>query len=296
MKKLLPGLALLGVLLGGAFSVRAETVESLPSRPAAFLSDYADLIPSDVRLGLEAELVALEKETGAELAVVTVANLGGSDVNLFAVELFKKWGIGKEKEDNGILFLIARDERKMRIEVGYGLEGQITDGTAGAILDQSVVPFFREGKYAEGVVSGVDEITRIVRGGTPPVPEEDSDFGGWANLAGWAIIIFFNTAFATFGFMARSKSFWFGGVVGAIVGFFFGLVFGYYFIFIPAYILLGLFLDFILSRYASSWTNGRGGGPGSFWTGGGFGGKGGGGGFGGFGGGSSGGGGASRGW
>lgn len=304
MNKLLLGLLATVVLLGvtclpagRAFSVaHAEVV--FPERPTGFVNDVAEVLSAEVQAALDAELSEFEKETGNEVAILTIPTIMEYSVEEYAVRIFEKWGIGKANEDNGILFLVVVDDRKVKIEVGYGLEGVITDGTAGAILDAEVVPWFREGNYETGIVAGTDEIVRILRGGTPPVSSSADEGEDLAGVFGFFFVFLLNTAFVSIGYMARTKSFWFGGIFGAVIGFFFSLAFGYFAIFVPAYALAGLVLDYLLSRYASHWTNGRGGGPGSFWTGGGGfgGGSSSGGGFGGFGGGSSGGGGASRSW
>ncbi len=95
----------------------------------------------------------LKVKTGAEFAVVTVDNLGGLTIEDFAARLFKKFGIGEAGEENGLLLLFSRDDRKVRLEVGYGLEGTIPDGFASRILDEQALPFFKEGQYGRGLFS-----------------------------------------------------------------------------------------------------------------------------------------------
>ncbi len=104
---------------------------------------------------LNAMIDELERTTGAELAVVVVASLDGQSVEEFAEKLFKMWGIGKAGKDNGLLLLWSTGDRKVRIEVGYGLEGTIPDGKAGAILDAYVIPKFKAGQFDEGIIAGV---------------------------------------------------------------------------------------------------------------------------------------------
>ena len=108
-----------------------------------FVNDYAGLLSPAVKAKLEAQLTQLEKDTTAEVAVITIKSLEGDSIEDYASRLFEKWGIGKKGVDNGVLFLVALDDHMMRIEVGYGLEPIITDGRAGRIRDNDVIPRFK---------------------------------------------------------------------------------------------------------------------------------------------------------
>jgi uncharacterized protein len=233
--------------------------------------------------------------------VVTVKSLEGDSVDDYAVRLFEKWKIGKKDKDNGVLFLVALDDRKMRIEVGYGLEPLITDGRAGRIRDNDVIPRFKDNDYEGGITAGVASIEKYIRDGTPPAPLEENPVK--SALGDWINVLFFLTIITVYlsGFLARSKSIWMGGIWGAIAGVIIGLSIGGIAALIAGPLIfagLGLLTDLILSRnYQKLQASGKS----TDWhkTGGGFwggGGGGGGGGFGGFGGGGSGGGGASGGW
>ncbi len=135
-------------------------------RPQGFVSDYAGVLPAGTRMDLENRLRDLERATAAEIAVVVLPSIGGADINDFASRLFERWGIGKKSHDNGVLFLVALKERKVRIEVGYGLEPLITDATAGQILDKYVVPRFRQGDLAGGIVNGTLALAKLIGGST----------------------------------------------------------------------------------------------------------------------------------
>jgi len=270
-----------------------------------FVNDYAGLLSPAVKAKLEAQLTQLEKDTTAEVAVITIKSLEGDSIEDYASRLFEKWGIGKKGVDNGVLFLVALDDHMMRIEVGYGLEPIITDGRAGRIRDNDVIPRFKNNDYEGGITAGVNSIEDYIRKNSPPAPLEDnpvrSMFGNWFTVM---IILGIITVYLM-GFMARSKSIWLGGIWGVIGGVILGLCIGGIVALIVTPILLavlGLGFDYLLSKnYQSLKASGKstdwhktGGG---FWGPGGFiGGSGGGGGFGGFGGGMSGGGGASGGW
>lgn len=269
---------------------------SSPGGPSGLVSDFAGMISVAEHVQLENKLVAFEKETGHEIAVVTVANLGGDTIENYAEELFKEWEIGKKNADNGVLLLVSRDDREMRIEVGYGLEGALTDTESRWILDEAVTPAFKAGRYYAGLDAGVDKIAEAIKGeiavgGSSGSKKLSSGLVEFIFVAGWFLFVALASIFG------RSKSWWAGGVVGGIIGAVIGLIKGFVFLGIIALAVLipfGLVFDYFVSRaYQRSKIDGH---QLPWWFGGGgFGGKSGGG-FGGFGGGSSGGGGASSKW
>lgn len=104
----------------------------------------------------------LEEKTGAQIVVVTVNNLENKSIEDYATELFRNYGIGNKEKNNGILFLVSIEDRKTRIEVGYGLEGRITDGKAGRILDNYVIPYFKEDNWNDGIINGFNAILNEV--------------------------------------------------------------------------------------------------------------------------------------
>ncbi|PJE50779.1 MAG: hypothetical protein COV29_03555 [Candidatus Yanofskybacteria bacterium CG10_big_fil_rev_8_21_14_0_10_36_16] len=123
--------------------------------PQGYVNDFADILSPNIEKTLAKTLSDYEKETAIELTVVTVDSLEGLAVEDYTIRLANKWGVGKKDKDNGIVFLIAPNERRMRIEVGYGLEPDLTDGAAGRIMDSFVIPSFKNNHYENGVVSGV---------------------------------------------------------------------------------------------------------------------------------------------
>lgn len=261
-----------------------------PGTPQGFVSDYAGMFSAEERTALEQKLQNYEKASTNEIAVVTIPDLGGDTIENFAVKLFEDWKIGKVGKDNGILILISRDDRKVRIEVGYGLEPELTDLESSALIRNVLTPAFKEGKYYDGVNTATAEIISKISG---EPTEAFSDQGTQADEGVLSKI--FPTLFFIFIFFFRilglSRSWWLGGVLGGILGIVFGFIYGSFFVGIGAVIgfsLLGLLIDYIASK--------SGGGGGTPWMGGGFGRGSGGGGFGGFGGGHSGGGGSSGSW
>jgi uncharacterized protein len=126
--------------------------------------DEAHVIPEAARADVELKSKVLEDRSGIQLVVATVPSLQGADIETFANELFRHWRLGEAKKDNGVLFLIAPAERKMRIEVGYGLEGTLTDALSKVIIATAVAPKFKAGDFGAGVERGVDAIIEVLSG------------------------------------------------------------------------------------------------------------------------------------
>ena len=130
--------------------------------PQGFVSDFAKIIENDDVL--EIKLESYESKTSNEIAIATVQSIGEVSIEEYAVTLFEKWGIGKEDKDNGILLLVALEEKKVRIEVGYGLEGVVPDSVAGSIIRNEITPSFSEGNYSEGIEKAVDALIASIGG------------------------------------------------------------------------------------------------------------------------------------
>jgi uncharacterized protein len=137
---------------------------AMPAKPQGWVSDFAGILSEKTKAQINDVADDAKKSTGAEIAVVTVTSLEGMTVEEYAVKLFKAWGIGEKGKDNGVLFLIAPNERKVRIEVGYGLEPVITDGRAGEIIRETVLPFFKAGDYNQGILQGSMQIAALITG------------------------------------------------------------------------------------------------------------------------------------
>src|SRR5688572_25037677 len=133
-----------------------------PQNPTLRVHDFGSLLSADQRAALEAIARDVEQKTTAQIAVVTVQSLDGQTVESYANELFKSWGIGQRKTNNGILFLVAARDRRMRIEVGYGVEPLLTDALCGEIRDNLVIPRFKQGDYAGGILAGTQELARVL--------------------------------------------------------------------------------------------------------------------------------------
>jgi uncharacterized protein len=124
--------------------------------------DQANVIPASTRNTLETRLRELEDKSGIQLVVATVGSLQGTDIETFANQLFRTWKLGEAKKNNGVLLLVAPAERKVRIEVGYGLEGTLTDALSQVIIASAIVPRFKANDYPGGVERGVDGIISVL--------------------------------------------------------------------------------------------------------------------------------------
>lgn len=128
---------------------------------SGYINDFANVMGRH-SAELEPILVELEEKTGAQIVLVTLPSLEGGEISDFTVQLFERWGIGQQNEDNGVLLLTSIEDRQIRIEVGYGLEPIITDSTAGRILDEIVIPLFQQEEYGMGLTAGVASVATII--------------------------------------------------------------------------------------------------------------------------------------
>jgi uncharacterized protein len=281
-------LAVLFVLAGAAF---AKDVPYLSGR----VNDEANLIPADQRQRIEAKLAQLEQQTGDQVAVLTIDSLDGEAIEEYANKVARTWALGQKGKDNGLLLLVSKGDRKMRIEVGYGLEPVLTDLQTSIIQNEVIIPHFKQGDFGGGIEAGVDAIASTIQGKpVEPAPVPQPRGGGNGAWPGYLIFALF--ALGPFLLNAiRSRS-WIVYVVLLPVLFLLGSLANVVVGMIAAGLWLVLFpiLRLILPQTPAS---GRFGGRGGWWIGPGWGG-GGGGGFGGFsgGGGSFGGGGSSSSW
>lgn len=287
----------IAIILAVLCGFQIATAFTVPLTPKGYVNDYANVLTPYIQGELEKQLQLFVASTTNEIVVVTVPDLGGDTVEHYATKLFELWKIGNAKNDNGILLLVAVAERKVRIEVGYGLEGALPDITAKNIIDTQVTPAFKQGDYSLGILKGVRAIIEATQGEYVTTGKTSKSFN-FNTIEILLVIGFFGFQFVAAVF-ARSKSWWAGGIMGGVIGViitFFG-IFGITLLIggvvTMVFILLGLLFDYIVS---STYTNSVSRGSSIPWWIGGGGSSSGGGSFGGFGGGSSGGGGASGSW
>ena len=149
--------AFLTLLLAALLALPAAA-QDLPPRPDGPVYDGANMIDAATKSQLDQKLRAYNKETGRAVIVATVPSLDGETVEGYAVKLYETWGIGGEETDEGALLLVAKEERKIRIEVGYGSTPTLTDAMSGRIIRDTITPAFKEGDFSAGIAAGVDRM------------------------------------------------------------------------------------------------------------------------------------------
>ena len=191
------------VLLLWVFAITAQAELKFPALTGRVV-DNAQMIEPAVREQLAQQLQAHEQATGEQLVVVTLTNLQGTSIDDFGYQLGRYWGIGQKDKNNGALLIVARDERKLRIEVGYGLEDRLTDAQSSVIINQVITPAFKSGNFSKGISDGVAAML-VVLGGNPldepataigPGGDAASDFAGQhPGLVVLLIVLFILTVF-----------------------------------------------------------------------------------------------------
>lgn len=129
-------------------------------KPKGYVSDYAGMLTSEQVSSLEQKLREFEKATSNEIAILIIPSLEGENLEEFSLKVASTWGVGKKKVGNGILILIAKNDHKMRIEIGYGLEGVVPDGAAGYIIRKYMTPKFKDGHFYKGINDAVDSLMK----------------------------------------------------------------------------------------------------------------------------------------
>lgn len=142
-------------------SLPAQAQQKLP-QPRGYVNDFAGVIDAGTAQRIEALALELQQKTGAQIALVTLKSLDGGDVQDTANRLFEAWGIGQKGKDNGLLFLDAIEERRIWIEVGYGLEGILPDGKVGGIRDQYIIPYLSQGDRPNGYWNGMVALASVI--------------------------------------------------------------------------------------------------------------------------------------
>ena len=254
-----------------AFSAMACADDFKDFKPTGYVSDRAGIINAQTKTQLEALCTELQQKTGAQMAIVTVKSLDGNDIDSYAADLYKQLGVGPKKDDRGVLLLVAPNDRRYRVEVGYGLEPVINDARAGD-AGRLMTPYFRQGDYSSGIAAAAWQVAKYVADdkgvtltGAPqlrqaPQQKDSGSLGIWIFLGIILLVFLLSRSGGSGSNINRRGGMGSGWWIGPMIG--------------------------------GGWGGSRGG-----WSGGGRGGwGGGGGGFGGFGGGMSGGGGASGGW
>jgi uncharacterized protein len=183
------------LLLWSAVGLPAASLPSLTGR----IVDAAEIIDAGSKPEIERKLEDLESKSGIQLVVATIKSLEGQDIESYANQLFRTWKLGEKTKNNGVLLLVAPSERKVRIEVGYGLEGTLTDALSNVIITNGLVPRFKSGDFTGGISRGVDDIIAVLttdpsdwqqRSSFRADRPQKTDPVNWVMFAGIIIVIF----------------------------------------------------------------------------------------------------------
>ncbi|MDX2003070.1 MAG: TPM domain-containing protein [Chitinophagales bacterium] len=214
MKKLLLWLPLLLVWLC------AIAANDLPEKPGTLypVNDYAKVLSEGEIQQLNNKLIGYADSTSTEIVIVTVPTTGDYDISEYAIELGDKWGIGRKDKDNGILIVAAIEDRKLWIATGEGVEARITDGIAGSIRDEYLVPNFRSGNYYQGFDQATDAMFKYLSGEFKGEPKNNSgDFPIGVLIAIIIMIVVFSIIFGRRGGGGRGGMRGYGGMMGPIL-------------------------------------------------------------------------------
>jgi len=252
---------------------------------SARVNDNAAMLSQATVQQLENMLTNLEQEESTQIAVLTITSLDGTNLEEFSMKVVESWKIGQKELDNGALLLIAKNDRKIRIEVGYGLEGSLTDLTAGRIIDNIITPQFRNGNFNQGVIAGVSAMISAVHGEFIAQDYSSTKNKDSGKLSGF--FLFLGVMLINLGnvfYKHRVVASIIGGIIAPLIGW---LFWGPHLFVIILLIPVGLLVGFLASLLLGNMRTSSGSGSGGFFSGGNSGGfssggfSGGGGGFGG---------------
>lgn len=202
------------LLLAGA-CVQAQTMAPIPALDAPVV-DATGTLDAGTQQALQAQSLALQQRKGSQLQILLVPTTQPEDIAQYAVRAFAQWKLGRKGVDDGVLLVVAKDDRRVRIEVGYGLEGAIPDATSARVIQEYMVPKFRAGDYAAGISDGSAALVRLIDGEPLPAPMADNRSAADTGGGDWLFALFaaFIAAQAARGLFGRAPSV-LRGVLGA---------------------------------------------------------------------------------
>lgn len=252
--------ALCGVLLTCATTTYAFTIPAYDG----FVTDRAGVLKSSEKQELETLLSTYRTETSNEIAILLVSTLDGEPISDAAVATGREWGVGRGDVNNGVLILVAVDDRELFIATGYGLEGALPDLLVHQIIENEITPYFRTGNYFLGLRAGISALQQAIAGEYEPVAQSSNVGSDIFPMLLWSFFVLIPWFGAILG---RTKSWWLGGVLGFVAGVFLWLM-AFTAIAIPVLVFVGLLFDFIVSKKykpgarKNPWYVGGGWGPG----------------------------------
>jgi len=188
--------------LASGLSATAQT--SFPPISGSHIIDAAGVLSAETATSLDHIIQRHEDTTGNQVMVLTIASLDGNDIDMYANDAYKNYRLGQKGTNNGVLMVVAVQERKVRIEVGYGLEGNLPDALCGRIIRNDIVPYFKQGDYDAGITNGVNSILQAIQGTYVAAPDDD---GGNGLAKGWPLILIvaFIIIIVVFGIISGGK-------------------------------------------------------------------------------------------
>lgn len=188
------------VLALGLAVAHAATADGLTPIPplSGRVNDLTGTLDAATQARLESRLAAFEQKKGAQVAVLVLPSVQPESIEQFGIRLAEAWKIGRKGVDDGAILIVAKDDRQLRIEVGYGLEGALNDATAKRIISEIITPRFRDGDFATGIEAGVDAMLGVIGGESLPPPAAEAAARGGGDGAGMLPLLFVAAAFARF--------------------------------------------------------------------------------------------------
>ena len=282
--------ASIAVALAVSAGAAALDVPKAPTLDVPIVDQTGTLTAGQIQQ-LADTIATSRKEKSYQIGILIIPTLGNDEyLEGYSLKVARGWGIGEKDTSNGVLLLIVKDDRKLRIEVGRGLEGDLTDVRANRIIRNVITPKFKEGKYFEGISDGVNSIQLAVAAKPDPAAAKTEESVDWGAIVSTAVFIGIAVLSWLGAVLGRSKSWWAGGVIGAVAGLVLMVIFGFAIWAIIGFIGLifgGLGFDSLVSKNYKAhaadhtnpawWAGGTWGGGGGGWggsSGGGFGGGG----------------------
>lgn len=282
----------IGVVLAVTALATPVGALDIPKAPPldAPIVDQTNTLTKDQLASLSSQITASRAEKSYELGILIIPTLGNSeDIDGYSIKVAREWGIGEKDKDNGVLLLIVKEDRKLRIEVGRGLEGSLTDLRSSQIRRNVITPKFQKNDYYQGISDGINSIQLAVENKPDPIAERDPDALSMGDLIMFGLVAIPMLFVWLAAILGRTKSWWLGGVLGGVSGLAIALIAGFAIWSVITLVLLipfGFLFDLLVSRNfkqhlqdgsAPSWWAGGthfGGGGGGFGGGGSFGGGG----------------------
>ena len=224
VKSLYFGLIAVSCLLAAVLPLVDLSALSVPPAPTGMsIIDQTNTLTDDQKSTLAVKIARERQASGNQIAVLIISSLEGEAIEDYSLRVAREWGIGTDENNNGVLLIIAKDDQQLRIEVGTGLEGALTDAQSGRIIRDDISPLFQRGRYYEGIDAGVTGIISTISGEyeASAQTETSGDYSTSFEAAATTVCMIISWIGSI---LARTKSWWAGGVIGGLAGVLFGFM------------------------------------------------------------------------